>query len=130
MSSSGSATGVTLMVVGFVMAAPGLLFGPWFLYDGYVTYATEREAFLAREQLVEKHGRPGEVMYTALAHQNGWPAEPKRRTPTDIMTQKILGFGCSGVSVIALGVGLVGVLLSRRMRRAPAARAADIELEA
>lgn len=82
-----------------VFALMALVFGGWFLYDGYVKYPGEQEIFEHFERF-RQEGRSAE--WPDFAGQRNWPVDEKNlsgleHTKTDIFWQKVFGFALLGV---------------------------------
>jgi|GEM_PF-1910887 len=80
---------VRLLVIGLIM----LVFGGYFAYDGWIGYPEKNKQYEAYSALQEDTtvADPQEA-YRAIADENGWPTKTpeKGKSPTDIMTQKII----------------------------------------
>jgi len=91
-----------------LMALLSLLFGGWFLWDGFVTYPKERHIRETYDGFT-KDGRTGD--WPAFAREKGWPdgttGHPgKDHSDGDIILQKVLGFAIVPVALL-FGFGVL-----------------------
>ncbi|NBC11262.1 MAG: hypothetical protein GVY24_05925 [Planctomycetes bacterium] len=95
-----------------IVGIAALAFAAYCYYDGAVAYPAQKQRWEAYQQLIEQHPETYQKQWVALAESKGWKTEfPTERTDTDILTQYIMGGGCTLVGAFFFGSFL---MMSRR----------------
>jgi len=95
-----------------IVGIAALAFAAYCYYDGAVAYPAQKERWDTYQQVIEQYPETYQKEWVALAQSKGWKTEfPTERTDTDILTQYIMGGGCTLVGVFFFGSFL---MMSRR----------------
>lgn len=76
-----------------------IVFGLWFAYDGWISYPRDNVIHEAVQRYKIEYGDRAVETYNDTARRENWPRwidrEPgKKRTGSDMMTQRVLGMFC------------------------------------
>lgn len=95
-----------------IVGIAALAFAAYCFYDGAIAYPAQKERWEAYQQVMEEHPDTYQREWINHAEQRGWDTEfPAERTDTDILTQYLMGAGCTLVGALFFGSFL---MISRR----------------
>ncbi|RMF40197.1 MAG: hypothetical protein D6753_12175 [Planctomycetota bacterium] len=98
-----------------IMAAVGILFSLWFLYDGLIGYPRHLPAARAYDELRDLDTEQRLTRWEEIAQQNGWPRRPPEKTAEEIESD-IVGQYFWATLFAILGIPALYLLIVNRGR--------------